>query len=304
MKARQARPLPEGAIPALVTPMQRDGSIDLGAFRDLLDRQVSSGSSGVVVAGSTGEGAALTPHERIRLIAAAVDRIGSQTPVIAGCSATAASATARQVIEAQDAGADAVLVPSPAYSRPTQEGLYVHFCSIAEAATLPLILYDVPARTGVDIKTETVLRLARTSSVVGLKDATGDIGRAIQVLRQMPDGFTLYSGDDRTAAALMLLGARGVISVAANVAPKALHGLCRAALTGDVSETRRISRVLSPLIEALGVESNPIPVKHALARQTGGGYLRPPLTPLAAHLGPVVDAALADLERDLESSAA
>ncbi len=300
MTARQTRvrDLPAGSLPALVTPMRDDGQIDWKTFCALLDWHLESGSDGVVVAGSTGEGASLSASERIKMITAAVERAGTQLPVIVGCAATGTTSAIQQALEARDAGADAVLVPAPAYSRPTQEGLRAHFQSIAEAADVPILLYNVPGRTSVDIETETVLRLAQTPNIIGLKDVTGDIGRAVRLLATAPEGFTLYSGDDASAAALMLLGARGVISVAANIAPRSLSNLCRAALCGDINETRRLARTLAPLFDALGVTSNPIPVKYALARRNlAGPSLRLPLTPLPAHLHPLINDVLAALPR-------
>lgn len=296
------RSLPRGSLPALVTPMRRDGGMDTEAFRSLLDRQADHGSSGVIVAGSTGEGAALSDKERRQLIATAVDHVGGRIDVIAGCAATVTTSVIQQAIEARDAGAHAILVSAPAYSRPTQEGLYQHFRSVAEAASSPLIVYNIPNRTGVDIENDTVLRLADIPHIVGLKDATGDVGRIAHLMDRTPEGFALYSGDDRTAAALMLLGAHGVISVAANVVPKAISELCSAALAGNANETRRLNQLLAPLFDALGAESNPIPVKYVLARQgLCEDFLRLPLTPLSEKLHPHVDDALANIQRAFDA---
>lgn len=246
--------------------MLADGALDWPSFGKLIDWHVESGSDAIVVMGSTGETATVSMDERRQLIEHAVAHANGRIPIIAG----AGSNSTREAIEltrhAQAAGAAAALSVAPYYVKPTQDGLYAHYRAVAEAVDLPLILYNVPGRTAVDLADETVLRLAEIPNVAGLKDATGDIGRGVRLMRRLPADFVTYSGDDETAAALMLLGAQGNISVTANVVPADMSRLCAAARAGDVGRVRAISRRLAPLHAAMFVESNPIPVKWALAR--------------------------------------
>ena len=246
--------LPAGSIPALVTPMLEDGRIDWQSFRELIDWHARSGTDAIVVMGSTGESATVSSEEHCELIAVAVDHADGRLPVIGGSGANSTSEAIELTRLARKAGAAAALSVVPYYNKPTQEGLFAHFQAIAEAVDIPLILYNVPGRTIADLSNETVLRLATIPNIVALKDATGDIARGISLMRSLPKGFALYSGDDPTAAALMLLGARGNISVTANVIPATMARLCAAARAGDVQTVREISLRIAPLHAAMFVE--------------------------------------------------
>jgi len=284
----------EGSIPALVTPMGADGSIDFGAWEKLLDFHLAAGTDGVVVGGTTGESPVLERGEIEELIRRAKSQIGGRIPVIAGSgtNSTAGSVALSQAAEA--AGADALLVVTPYYNKPTQEGLFQHFSAVADAVDIPLILYNVPGRTACDMLADTVARLSQHPGIVGVKEATGDIARGVAILRQSRPGFLLLSGDDPTAAELIRIGARGVISVTANVAARAMHDLCAAGLAGRHGEAMAINERLIPLHKALFVESNPIPVKWAVHRLgLIGPGIRLPLTPLSAPLHGAVAAAMA-----------
>ncbi|GAA4332005.1 4-hydroxy-tetrahydrodipicolinate synthase [Pigmentiphaga soli] len=272
----------QGSIVAIVTPMQADGKLDYGAFKSLLDWHLAEGTDGFVVVGTTGESPTVSVQEHVELIRFAVQHVAGRAPVIAGTGANSTAEAIELSKEAKRIGADAGLSVVPYYNRPNQEGLYRHFRAIAEAVDLPVILYNVPGRTGADLAHDTVLRLAEVPGIVGLKDATGDIGRGSLLLSRVPESFAVFSGDDPTAAALMLMGARGNISVTANVAPRLMHELCAAALAGDAAAARRINGRLALLNRNLFVEPNPIPVKWALARmgRTALGY-RLPLVELA-----------------------
>jgi len=272
----------KGSIPALITPMRDDGSIDLAAWDRLLDFHLTEGSDGIVVGGTTGESPTLTGDELGSLIRGAKARVAGRVPVIAG---SGGNSTARSVAlsrAAVEAGADALLVVTPYYNRPTQEGLYRHFTAIADAAGAPVILYNVPSRTSCDLLPETVARLATHPWIVGIKEATGDVTRGEEVMRLCPDDFLLLSGDDPTAVTLMGIGARGVISVTANVVPRAMHQICAAALSGRFDLAAALDRRVALLHQALFVEPNPIPVKWIVHRMglTGAG-IRLPLTPLS-----------------------
>ena len=271
----------KGSLAAIVTPMQDDGSLDLERLRSLVDFHIAERTDGIVVVGTTGESPTVDFEEHRLLIATVVEHAAGRIPVIAG---TGANST-REAIElsryAQEAGADATLSVVPYYNKPAQEGLYLHFRAIAEAVDIPMILYNVPGRTVADIANETVLRLAEIPNIVGIKDATGNIERGSDLIRNAPGDFSVYSGDDASALALMLLGGRGVISVTANVAPKLMHEMCEAALAGNVPLARAINDKLLPLHRKLFVEANPIPVKWAVA-QMGliGPAMRLPMTQL------------------------
>ncbi len=296
--------LPAGSIPALITPMKDDGEIDWQAYRSLVDWHALAGTDAIVAMGSTGESATVSMDEHCEVIAVAVDQARGRIPVIAGTGANSTSEAIELARFAAKAGAAASLSVVPYYNKPTQQGLYAHFRAIAEGADLPLILYNVPGRTITDLSNETVLRLAELPNIAGLKDATGDIGRGIALMGSLPEDFALYSGDDPTAAALMLLGARGNISVTANVIPATMARLCAAARNGDVASVRDISRRIAPLHAAMFAESNPIPVKWALAylgRITESYRL--PLTPLSPDRHAEVVAAL-QLALDREAAAA
>lgn len=253
-----------GSIPAIVTPMHEDGSLDLPGFERLLDWHIAEGTDAVVVVGTTGESPTVDVEEHCALIETAVRRVAGRIPVIAG---TGANST-REAIElarfARTAGADAHLSVVPYYNKPTQEGLYLHFRAIAEAVELPLILYNVPGRTVADLGNETILRLAQVPGIVGIKDATGNIERGADLLKRAPAAFDVFSGDDATAIALMLLGGKGSISVTANVAPRLMHQMCAAAIAGDAALARELNQRLLGLHRNLFLEANPIPVKWAV----------------------------------------
>jgi len=283
----------KGSIPALVTPMRGDGSIDFAAWDRLLDFHLAEGSDAVVVGGTTGESAALERSELEELIRRARQRLAGRIPLIAG-SGTAGTAKSIALSRAAEAaGADALLVVTPYYNRPTQEGLVRHFTAIGDAVGIPLVLYNVPGRTACDMLPETIARLSRHPRIVAVKEATGDVERGREVMRLSQPGFVLLSGDDATAAALMRAGAQGVISVTANVAARAMHDLCAAALRGDHDDAAVIDARLAPLHGALFVEPNPIPVKWAVHRiGLIGETLRLPLVPLTAGKRAEVEAAM------------
>ncbi len=271
----------QGSIVALVTPMFEDGSVDEASLRQLIDFHIESGTDALVAVGTTGESATLDEEEHCQLIRRCVELTAGRVPVIAG---TGANST-REAIDltrcALAAGADACLLVTPYYNKPTQQGLYLHHRAIAEAVPIPQILYNVPGRTACDMKPATVARLADIDNIVGIKEATGDLERARELLEMCSDRFALYSGDDATAMELMLMGGKGNISVTANVAPAEMHELCAAAMRGDRETAAAINQRLETLHRVLFVESNPIPVKWALHEM---GLIPPgirlPLTPL------------------------
>ncbi len=273
----------QGSLVAIVTPMQEDGGLDLDAFRRLLDWHIQEGTDGIVVVGTTGESPTVDWDEHRLLIKTAVDHAGKRVPVIAGTGANSTSEAIELAAYAREAGADLSLSVVPYYNKPTQEGLYRHFKAIAEAVDLPMILYNVPGRTVADLQNETVLRLAQVPGIVGLKDATANLDRGSDLIRRKPRDFRVYSGDDATGLALLLLGGNGVISVTANVAPRLVHEMCAAVLAGETAKSREINNRLLPLHRHLFVEANPIPVKWAV-QQMGliKGGIRLPLTPLSA----------------------
>lgn len=274
----------KGSLVAIVTPMHEDGGLDLERFRTLIDYHVGEGTDGIVVVGTTGESPTVDFDEHRLLISTAVERAAGRMPVIAGTGANSTREAIDLSVFAKDAGADASLSVVPYYNKPTQEGLYRHFRAVAEAVDIPQILYNVPGRTVADLANDTVLRLAEIPNIIGIKDATGDMGRGFDLLCRVPRDFLVYSGDDASALALLLLGSHGVISVTANVAPKLMHEMCIAALAGDLSAARAINARLLRLHQDLFIEANPIPVKWAVA-QMGliGPGLRLPLTPLSNH---------------------
>ncbi|SOE59886.1 dihydrodipicolinate synthase [Burkholderia sp. D7] len=282
-----------GSIPAIVTPMHEDGSLDLSAFRKLIDWHAQEGSNGLVVVGTSGESATLSVDEHILMVKTAVEHTAKRFPIIAGAGGNSTSEAVELAKAAKEVGADATLQVVPYYNKPTQEGMYQHFRRIAESVDLPVILYNVPGRTVADMNHDTVLRLAEVPGIVGVKEATGNIDRAANLIKYAPAHFAIYSGDDPTAIALMLLGGHGNISVTANVAPRAMSELCRAALAGDASTARKIHLSLLSLHKQMFCESNPIPAKWALAalgRMENG--IRLPLTPLDARYHDVVRDAL------------
>ncbi len=271
-----------GSVVAIVTPMHEDGSLDLDAFRKLVDWHISEGTDGIVVVGTTGESPTVDCDEHHLLIKTAVEHGNRRVPIIAGTGANSTREAIELSAYAKQVGADMSLSVVPYYNKPTQEGLYQHFRAIAEAVDIPQILYNVPGRTVADLSNETTLRLAQIPNVVGLKDATGNLERCSDLLWQIPAGFSVYSGDDATALAMMLLGGHGVISVTANVAPRLMHEMCAAALTQDIPRARELNNRLLGLHRHLFVEANPIPVKWALAQTKQiGNAIRLPLTPLS-----------------------
>ena len=282
-----------GSLVALVTPMHANGEIDWSALKSLVEWHVAEGTHGIVAVGTTGESATLTVDEHCAVIKSVIETVNGRIPVIAG---TGANST-REAIEltrlAKEAGADACLLVTPYYNKPTQEGLYQHYKAVAEAVAIPQILYNVPGRTGVDMLNSTVARLAGIPNIVGIKDATGDLVRGQELLNLVGDKMAVYSGDDGTAYELILMGAKGNISVTANVAPKAMSAVCEAALAGNAALAKALNAPLTALHNDLFVESNPIPVKWALVhmgRMESG--IRLPLTPLAESCHDIVRAAL------------
>ncbi len=272
-----------GSLVAIVTPMQDDGSLDFPRLRSLIDWHIAEGTDGIVIVGTTGESPTVTVDEHCELIRVAVEHSAGRVPVIAGTGANSTAEAVELARFAAQAGANAHLSVVPYYNRPTQEGLYRHFRTIAEAVELPLILYNVPGRTVADLANDTVLRLAEVPNIVGLKDATGNLDRACDLIERAPAEFGLYSGDDMTSAAFLMLGGHGVISVTANVAPRAMHALCAAAVAGDMRTLRETNAGLTGLHRDLFCEANPIPVKWAVARMSLiGDGIRLPLTPLSA----------------------
>jgi 4-hydroxy-tetrahydrodipicolinate synthase len=273
----------KGSLVAIVTPMHEDGSLDLDRYRALIDWHIESGTAAIVAVGTTGESPTVSVEEHQELIRVAVEHCKGRVPVIAGTGANSTREAIELTRHAREVGAQATLQVAPYYNKPTQEGLYQHFKAIAEEAGLPVILYNVPSRTVADIAGDTVLRLAQVPGVIGLKDATGDMYRGSELLARLPAEFAVYSGNDDSALALMAMGAHGVISVTANVAPKQMAQMCRAALEGDFKSALAINRKLLPLHGKLYMEANPIPLKWAM-NQMGliEGGIRLPLTPLSA----------------------
>jgi 4-hydroxy-tetrahydrodipicolinate synthase len=285
----------KGSIVAIVTPMHADGSLDYDSLDRLIDWHIAEGTDGIVIVGTTGESATVTVEEHCALIKACVDRVAGRIPVIAGSGGNSTAEAIVLTRYAKEAGADATLQVVPYYNRPTQEGMYQHFKAIAEAVDLPVILYNVPGRTVADMSNDTIVRLAAIDNIIGVKDATGNIGRGIDLLRLVPKDFAVFSGDDPTAMALMLAGGQGNISVTAYVAPRAMAEMCKAAMTGDIARAIEINNKVFPLHQKLFVEPNPVPAKWALAemgRMPAG--IRLPLVPLAAEFHQTVRAALVE----------
>lgn len=281
-----------GSIPALVTPMTPNGDIDYDAYKKLIDWHVQEGSDALVVVGTSGESPTVDVAEHTQLIRIAVEHAAGRIPIIAGVGANSTQEAIHLTLAAEKAGAQAGLSVVPYYNKPTQEGLYLHFKAIAESSNLPIILYNVPGRTVADMSNDTVLRLAQVPGIMGIRDATGDIGRLGLLIKNKPAHFQVYSGDDPTAAALIMLGGQANISVTANVAPKLMHNLCTAAAQGDLATVRELNGQLALLNKILFIEANPIPVKFAVATMglSQLGY-RLPLCPLApANEALVIDA--------------
>ncbi|TBR74401.1 MAG: 4-hydroxy-tetrahydrodipicolinate synthase [Burkholderiaceae bacterium] len=282
-----------GSIVAIVTPMQEDGSVDYPTLRKLIDWHVAEGTDCIGVVGTTGESPTLNVQEHCEIIRVSVEQARGRVPVMAGCGANSTSEAIELTRFAKQVGADCHLQVVPYYNKPGQEGQYRHFKAIAEAVDLPMVLYNVPGRSVADMAHDTVLRLAQVPGIVGIKEATGDIERAQWLIRDVPQGFSVYSGDDPTAVALMLCGGKGNISVTANIAPRLMHELCVAAIAGDARRAMEIQRQLMPVHKHLFVEANPMPVKWAMARMgLCGGTLRLPMTPIAPASEIVVEGAL------------
>ena len=272
-----------GSTVALVTPMADDGSIDYAALRRLIDWHIDEGTDCIGVVGTTGESPTVSVEEHCEIIRVAVEHARGRVPVMAGTGANSTSEAIELSRFAQQVGADCALSVVPYYNKPSQEGLYRHFRAIAEAVDLPMLLYNVPGRTVADLLPETVLRLAQVPGIVGIKEASGDIERAAWLVKHAPQGFSIHSGDDGTAIALMLLGGHGNISVTANVAPRLMHELCAAAMRGDARAASEIHLRLLPLHQNLFCEPSPAPTKWALARLGRcGAALRLPIVPLTA----------------------
>jgi len=268
-----------GSMVALVTPMDAQGGLDWDSLSKLVDFHLQEGTNAIVAVGTTGESATLSVAEHIEVIRRVVDQVSGRIPVIAGTGANSTSEAVELTENAKSAGADACLLVTPYYNKPTQEGLYLHFKHIAEAVAIPQILYNVPGRTVCDMLPDTVERLSKVPNIIGIKEATGDLKRGREVLDRVSKDFLVYSGDDPTAVELMLMGGKGNISVTANVAPRAMSELCAAAMAGDAETARAINERLMPLHRALFLEANPIPVKWAL-HEMGlmGNGIRLPLT--------------------------
>lgn len=253
-----------GSMVALVTPMDAQGNLDWEALSKLVDFHLQEGTHAIVAVGTTGESATLDVNEHIEVIRRVVDQVAGRIPVIAGTGANSTREAVELTQNAKTAGADACLLVTPYYNRPTQEGLYLHFRHIAEAVAIPQILYNVPGRTACDMLPETVERLSKVDNIIGIKEATGDLQRARDILDRVGSNFSLYSGDDPTAVELILLGGKGNISVTANVAPRAMSDMCTAAMRGEAAIARAINDRMMPLHKNLFIEANPIPVKWAL----------------------------------------
>jgi 4-hydroxy-tetrahydrodipicolinate synthase len=272
-----------GSIVALITPMFEDGSVDYAALRRLIDWHVAEGTDCVGVVGTTGESPTVTVEEHCEIIRVSVGHAKGRIPVMAGTGGNSTAEAIELSRYALKVGADCTLSVVPYYNKPSQEGIYRHFKAIAEAVDIPMVLYNVPSRTVADMQPETTLRLAQVPGIIGIKEASGDIERACWLVKQAPSGFSIYSGDDGTAVALMLLGGHGNVSVTANLAPRAMHALCMAAIEGKAKEAAAMHLKLLPLHKSLFVEASPAPTKWAMARLgLCGGALRLPITPLTA----------------------
>ncbi len=273
----------KGSLVALVTPMREDGSLDWDRYRALIEFHIANQTDGLVVVGTTGESPTVDFDEHCKLIEVAVQTAKGRLPVIAGTGANSTREAVELTASAKKAGADACLLVAPYYNKPGQEGLYLHFKAVAEAVDIPQIIYNVPGRTVADIANDTALRLAQVPNIVGIKDATGNLQRGTDLILRAPKDFAIYSGDDASALALLMMGGHGVISVTANVAPKLMHDMCAAAFNGQYDVARAANAKLFGLHEKLFVEANPIPVKWCVERMgLIEGGIRLPLTPLAA----------------------
>jgi 4-hydroxy-tetrahydrodipicolinate synthase len=283
-----------GSIVALVTPMHEDGSVDYPTLRKLIDWHIAEGTDCIGVVGTTGESPTVNVQEHCEIIRVSVEQAKGRVPIMAGCGANSTAEAIELARFAKSVGADCQLQVVPYYNKPTQEGQYQHFKAIAEAVgDLPTVLYNVPGRTVADMAHDTVLRLAKVPGIIGIKEATGNIERAQWLIKEVPKGFAVYSGDDATAIGLMLCGGQGNVSVTANIAPRLMHELCVAAVAGDARRAVEIQMQLLPVHKHLFVEANPIPLKWAMARMgLCGGTMRLPMTALASSNEAVVEGAL------------
>ena len=281
------------SIVALITPMHEDGSIDYPALRRLIDWHIAQGTDCIGVVGTTGESPTVSVEEHCEIIRVSVEQAAGRVPIMAGCGANSTAEAIELTRFAKQVGADCQLQVVPYYNKPSQEGQYQHFRTIAEAVDLPMVLYNVPGRTVADLQHDTVMRLAQIDSIIGIKEATGNIERAQWLIHEAPKGFSIYSGDDGTAVALMLCGGHGNVSVTANIAPKLMHEMCVAAIAGHAQQAMSIQRQLLSLHKNMFTESNPIPVKWAANRMgLSGPTLRLPMTPLSSHLQPALENAM------------
>ena len=278
---------------ALITPMQDDGSVDYPALRKLIDWHIAEGTDCIGVVGTTGESPTVNVEEHCEIIRVSVEQSAGRVPIMAGCGANSTAEAIELARFAKKVGADCQLQVVPYYNKPTQEGQYLHFKAIADAVDLPVVLYNVPGRSVADLAHDTVMRLAQVPGIIGIKEATGNIERAQWLIKEAPKGFSIYSGDDPTAVALMLCGGHGNVSVTANVAPRLMHELCMAAIAGDTKKAMEIQLKLLPLHKGLFVESNPIPVKWAVSRMgLCSEAIRLPLTPLTSANRPAIERVL------------
>ncbi|MDP5115912.1 MAG: 4-hydroxy-tetrahydrodipicolinate synthase [Burkholderiaceae bacterium] len=281
------------SIVALITPMHEDGSIDYPTLRRLIDWHIAQDTDCIGVVGTTGESPTVSVEEHCEIIRVSVEQAAGRVPIMAGCGANSTSEAIELTRFAKQVGADCQLQVVPYYNKPTQEGQYQHFRTIAEAVDLPMVLYNVPGRTVADMHHDTVMRLAQIDSIIGIKEATGNIERAQWLIHEAPKGFSVYSGDDGTAVALMLCGGHGNVSVTANIAPKLMHDMCLAAIAGQAQQAMAIQRQLLSLHKNMFTESNPIPVKWAAHRMgLCGPAMRLPMTPLSSHLQPALENAM------------
>ncbi|MCG7657592.1 4-hydroxy-tetrahydrodipicolinate synthase [Wielerella bovis] len=272
-----------GSIVAIITPMHADGSVNFEQLQSLVEWHIANGTHGIVAVGTTGESATLSVEEHLAVVETVIKTANKRIPVIAGTGANNTHEAIALSKEAKRLGADATLSVVPYYNKPSQEGIYQHFKMIAEAVDIPMIIYNVPGRTVVDMNNETILRLAKIPNIIGVKEASGNIGRDMNLLREVPEGFALYSGDDPTGLAFMLCGGHGVISVAANIAPKEFAQMCHHALNGNITEARKLNDQLIPLYNVMFVEPSPASPKWA-ASQIGvcAEHIRLPLLPLSS----------------------
>ncbi len=283
----------QGSMVALITPMQDDGSVDHKTLHDLVEWHITAKTDALVIVGTTGEGSTLTAAEQFDIIKRVTQQVAKRIPVIAGTGSNSTQHAIELTRAAKEAGADAALIVTPYYNKPTQNGLLAHYQQIAAAVSIPIILYNVPGRTACDLLPETIAKLATIPNIIGIKEATGKLDRTEQILKLCGKNFAIYSGDDATAMDLILLGAKGTISVTANVAPLKMHTMCMAALAGNRALAETINAELMPLHNKLFLESNPIPTKWAM-QQMGliSGGIRLPLTPLGEKFHPELKTAM------------